>query len=72
LTVTTCTPFPGQGVQIDGQNRHQGFAFAGFHFGDFPLVKDHAAHNLHIVGAQADGPFGRLAGHGKSFRQEIV
>ncbi len=62
----------GQGVEIDRQGADQGLAFAGPHFGDAALVQDHAADQLHVVGALPEGPPGRFAHHGEGFFQEVV
>ena len=64
----------GQGIEIDRQSSHQGFALAGFHFGNLPPVQGDAANQLHIVMALAqDGrPAGRFPDGGKGFRQQIL
>ena len=55
-------------VQISRQRRHQGFALAGFHLGDFSTVQNCAADNLHIKVAQLQSAPRRLAHHRKSLR----
>ena len=39
---------PGERVQRGGQRGNERFAFAGFHFGDFAVVQNHAADQLHV------------------------
>ena len=39
----------GHSVEHHGQGGDQGLACAGFHFGYFTLVEDHAPQKLHIV-----------------------
>ena len=53
--MTTCTPWPDQRVQIAGEGSHEGFSFAGLHFGDFALVQHHAADQLHVEVAHLHG-----------------
>jgi hypothetical protein len=55
LTVITCAPATGQGVEIGRQRGHQGFAFTGFHLGDLPAVQHHAADDLNIIVAHLQG-----------------
>ena len=62
----------GQRVQIERQGRHQGFAFAGLHLGDAPLVQYRAADELHIVMAQPDGALGGFAHRRERARQDLV
>ena len=65
-------PFPGQGIQIAGQNGHQGFAFTGLHFSDPTLMQNDAAHKLHRIGPQAQHPVRRLPHGGESLRQQVI
>jgi hypothetical protein len=65
-------PRPRQGVQVDGEGRRQGFAFAGFHFGDFSLMEDHSSDELDIEGAHPDPSFRRFPDDGKRLDEEIV
>ncbi len=60
-----------QRVEHRGQSRDQGLALAGFHFGDSSLVEDHAADELHVEMALADGALGGLAHDGKDRRQNF-
>ena len=62
----------GQRIQIDRQGRDQGFAFAGAHFGDTAGVQHHAADQLDIVMAQAEGADGGLAADREGLGQELV
>ena len=39
---------PSQRIQTGRQGGHQRFSFAGFHFGDFAFVQDHATDQLHV------------------------
>ena len=64
--------FAGQRIEIDGQGGDQGLAFAGLHFGDVAVVQHHAADQLHVEMALAQGALGRLADHRKGFRQQVV
>ena len=45
--------FAFERVEIDGQRRNQGLAFASLHFGNDAPVQDHAAHELHVEVALA-------------------
>ena len=62
----------GERVEVDRQGRHQGLALAGAHLGDGALVKDHAADELHVEVALAQGALGRLADGGEGRHQDIV
>ena len=61
-----------QRIQINRHGRHQGLAFAGFHFGDFSLVKNKAAYQLDVEGPHPQGTDGCLPRHRKSFGEKIV
>ncbi len=61
-----------QRVEIDRQRGDQRFAFAGFHFGDFAFVQDHAADQLHIEMALPDGALRRFAHRGEGRHQHVV
>ena len=66
---------PGQRVQVGGQCRHQRLALAGRHLRDLALVQHHAAHELHVEVAHADGPPRRLTARGERLgekRLEVV
>ena len=62
----------GQRVEVTGQRRDQGLAFARAHLGDGALVQHHAADQLHIEMTLADGALGRLAHGGESRNEKIV
>ncbi len=62
----------GQGVQVAGQGGDQGFAFAGFHFGDLALVKDDAADELDVEVAHLDGALAGFADDGEGFGEDVV
>ena len=62
----------GQGVEIGGQNGHQGLALAGLHFGDAALMQNDAANELHPEGLHAQNTPGRLPRRSKGLRQDIV
>ncbi len=62
----------GQGVQIGGQRGHQGFAFAGDHFGDVAGVQDHAADHLDVVMPHVQIAPAGLAAGGKRLGQQVV
>ena len=62
----------GQGVEIDREGGDERLALARLHFGDLALVQDHAALELHVEVALAQGPLGRLAHGREGFRQQIV
>ncbi len=62
----------GERVEIDRQRRDQGLAFAGLHLGDLALVQDHAADELHVEMALAEGALGGLAHGGEGRHQEVV
>ena len=62
----------GEGVEIAGQDSHQGFALAGFHLGNAALVEHNAADELHRVGAHTQHPVRRLPDGGKGLGQQLV
>ena len=62
----------GQGVEVAGQNGHQGLAFTGAHLGDPALVQNDAAHELHRVGAHTQHPVGGLPDGGEGLRQNVI
>src|SRR5581483_1834459 len=62
----------GERVQIDRERRHQRLAFAGLHLGDVALVQHHAADQLHVEMALAEGALGRLAHRGEGRNQDVV
>ena len=62
----------GQRVEIDRQRGDQGFAFAGLHLGDVAFVQHHAADQLDVEMALAEGTLGRLAHGGESRHQDVI
>ncbi len=56
---------PGQGVQIRWKRGDERLAFAGLHFGDFALVQNDSADQLHIEMAHAERTPARLAHQSK-------
>ena len=62
----------GEGVEVGGEGGHQGLALAGLHLGDAALMEDHAAHQLHPVGPQAQHPVRRLPHGGEGLRQQVI
>ena len=62
----------GQRIEIDRERRDQGLALAGLHLGNLAFVQDHAADQLHVEVALADGALGRLADGGERRHQEVV
>ncbi len=62
----------GQRIEIDREGRHQRLAFAGLHFGDVALVQHHAADQLHVEMALAEGALGRLPDRGEGGNQNVV
>ncbi len=65
-------PTAGQGVKIHRQSGYQGFALAGFHFGNFPPMQNDAAEELDIKMAHLQSPDGGFAHHGKGLRQQLI
>ena len=63
---------PGERVEIDGERCDQRLAFAGLHLGDRAVVEHHAAHELHVEMALADGALGGLADGGEGFGDQIL
>jgi hypothetical protein len=62
----------GQRIEVGGQRGDQRLAFAGAHFGDLAVVQDHAADQLHIEVAHAEGALAGLAHDREGLRQERV
>ena len=62
----------GQRVEIDRERRDQRLAFAGLHLGDVALVQHHAADQLDVEMALAEGALGRLAHGGEGRNQKVV
>ena len=64
--------FAGERVEIDRQRGDQRLAFAGLHLGDTAFVQNHAADQLHIEMALAEGALGGLAHGGEGGNQNVV
>ncbi len=62
----------GQGVQVQGQARHQGFALTGLHLGDLAEVQDHAAHQLDVEMPEADRAAAGLPADRERIDQQLV
>ena len=62
----------GEGVQVNGQGGHQGFALAGAHLGDAGPVQHNAAQNLHGEMLHAQHPPAGLAADREGGGQDIV
>ena len=76
LAVATCeiivdrddmNAFSGQRIEIGRKGCHKGFTFAGFHFRNIAFMQENTPHQLHVKGAQAQGPPGSLTAIGKGF-----
>ena len=65
-------PAPLEPVQVRGQGRDEGLAFAGLHLGDPAEVQGHAAHELDVEVALPEDPPGRLAHDGVGLDQQVV
>ncbi len=63
---------PKQGIEVNRQRRHQGFAFAGFHFGDVAFVQHHPTQQLDIKVTHVEQALSRFAHHGKCFGQQVI
>ena len=61
-----------QGVQVERERGRKGLAFTGAHLGDLALMQGHAAHQLHVEVAHLEHAPAGLAGHGESFRQDVL
>jgi HAE1 family hydrophobic/amphiphilic exporter-1 len=59
-------------IQEGGQRRDECLALAGLHFGDLPLVQDHAAHELHVEMPHVQHATAGFADDGKRLRQEVI
>ena len=61
-----------QGIEVRGQHTGQGLALTRLHLGDVPEVQRGATHDLDVERPLAQHPPGRLAGHRKGLRQQVV
>ena len=62
----------GERVEIDGQRGDERLAFARLHLGDLALVQNHAADELHVEMALAEGALGGFAHGGEGGDEQIV
>ena len=62
--------FAGEGIQINRERGDEGLAFAGLHLGNVAGMEDHAADQLNVEMALAEGPRGSLAHGREGFRQD--
>ena len=62
----------GEGVEVAGKGGDEGLAFAGLHLGNLAGVEDHAADELDIEVAHADGAAAGLADDGECLGEEVV
>jgi len=65
-------PVAAQAIEINRQGRCQGFPLTGAHLGDFSLVQDDAAEQLHIEMPLTEHPLSCLADDGKGLGQELI
>jgi hypothetical protein len=59
-------------IEIDRQRCHEGLAFAGAHLCDLAVMQSRAADDLHIIVAQPDRAFGRLAHGREGCRHDLI
>jgi hypothetical protein len=62
----------GERVQVNGQRRDQRLAFAGLHFGNRAFVQHHAAEQLHVEMALAEGALSGFAHGGEGGDEKVV
>ena len=72
MTVTRCTPRPGERVEVRRQRRDERLALAGLHLGDPAEVQRGAAHELHVEVALAEHPAPGLAHGRERLGQQVV
>ncbi len=63
---------PAQRVQVQRQCGAEGFALAGPHLRDLPLVQDDRADKLHVEGPHAQRAPGALACHRESLLHDVI
>ena len=61
-----------QRIQINGKRGNQRFSFAGFHFGDFALVQNHAADQLNVKVAHVENTPPSFTNDSEGFHQDLV
>ena len=64
--------FARQGVEVGGQNGHQGFTFTGAHFGNAALMQHDAADDLNPVGTHTQHAVRSLPDRGEGLGQQVV
>ena len=62
----------GERVEVDGKRGDERLALARPHLGDAAVVQHHAADQLHVEVALAQGAFRRLAHGREGFHQNVV
>ena len=65
-------PAAAERFQTDGQSGDEGFAFAGFHFGDFAFIERHAAEELLVEVSHPERPSGGFAAQRENFAKQFV
>jgi hypothetical protein len=63
---------PGESVKIGRQGGDQGFAFAGFHFGDLSLMENDSPSQLLVVMPHLQCKLCGAANCGKRFWEEVI
>ncbi len=63
---------PGERVQVRGQRRHQGLAFAGGHLGDGPAMEHHPPDELHVEVPHPQHPASRLPAHREDLGEQVI
>src|SRR3990167_5056015 len=63
---------PRQGVENDGGDGGKSLALTGLLFGDFPLMKSDAGHELDVEGTHLQGANGSFTGEGKDLGQDVI
>ena len=62
----------GEGIEVAGEGRDEGFALTGAHFSDLALVEDHAADQLDVEMAHVDDALAGLADEGEGLGEDFV
>ncbi len=61
-----------QGIQVNSERCHQGFAFTGLHLGDHSAMHHQAANQLYVIMPQSKRPLRCFANLGKRFGNQII
>ena len=64
--------FALEGVEIDGERRHQRLALAGAHLGDLAAMEDDPADHLDVVVTLTERPLRRFANRRERLGEEVV